>query len=239
MRARINRFLYKQLPAYANGSLPRPLRWLVRLWLNARPDATESIGGLLHVKEALADENTQLPSAAAWNAIQVRIRTQTAPSPSPYMPRLRLWGLTALLLAISTAFLWNILPPGIVLEWSFDGYTPDVFRVYRAEENSNGNPQALSYDFIEQVPAKADLQAYRFTDLRLQPGQTYVYRVEAVGPNGFLLARDFVSANALEALPGQAAILFAGIGFILALILLFRQVNRNQRGLLGGGLVLR
>jgi len=239
MREVIIRYLNEQLPAYANGSLRGPLRGLVRLWLRARPQATRALEGLQHLQGAIGVEAASQPAAAAWQRIRERIQVRTAPGRMHSKIRAQLWGLTALVLVITAAFLWNILPPGIVLEWSFDGFTPEEFRVYRAAENPDGNLDTLDYSIIEEVPFDGGLKAYRFTDLRLVPGQTYVYRVEAVDPNGFLLASDFVAADAFQALPGQAALVLAGLGIILALVLLLRQAGFVQHGLISGNLLIR
>ena len=239
MKETIIRYFNEQLPAYANGSLRGPQRWLIRLWLRARPETARALEGLRHLQGAIRTEATPQPTAVAWHGIRERIQVRPAQNPMTSKIRAQLWGLTALLLAISAAFLWNILPPGIVLEWSFDGFTPEEFRVYRAAENTEGNLETLDYAIVEEVPFDGGLEAYRFTDLRLVPGKTYVYRVEAVDPNGFLLASNFVAADALQALPGQAALLLAGLGIILALVLLFRQADFAHSGLISGNLLIR
>ena len=237
MNERIKGYFTAQLPAYANGSLPLPLAWLVSLWLRLRPEAVEALEGLRSVQAALASENALQPSASAW--LGIRDRLQVQPAKSRLGPKLQIWGLAALVLAASTVLLWNILPPGIVLEWSFDGYAPEVFLVYRAAENDAPGGEQLEFALIEQVPVDSGNRAFRFTDMRALPGQTYVYRVEAIGPNGFSLGSDIVSADAAQALPGQAALLFAFIGIILALVLLVKNSSSYPRGIFSSSLVMR
>ncbi len=240
MNERIQRYFNTKLPAFANSSLSRPLAWLVALYVRLKPGAAKDVAGLQHLRRSLADEQAPQPTAAAWLGIRDRIQARPVHAPlSTLKPKLRLWRLAALVLAASTVLLWNILPPGIVLEWSFDGYAPEAFLVYRAAGDPAGGDETLDFALIEQVPVDTGNRAYRFTDIGALPGQSYVYLVEAIGPNGFSMGSDLVSADAAQALPGQAALVFAFIGLILALVLLVKNSGGYQRQLFGSSLLMR
>ncbi len=232
---KLNRYFRSWLPAYLNGNLTGLRGWLVRRWARD-PRRQGELAGLRHVQSAMRETDADLvPRAEVWQGILAQIRETPAVVSRPARPTI--WATGMLVMAAVLTLVWFALPPGIVLQWSVQGDAPEAFRVYRAPQTGAADAATLDFALLEQVPANAAEGAYRFMDVQLVPGQSFVYRVEAVGENGQALASQVVVGNALEALPGQLAILLSGLVMIYGIYAVTRPQKPGLRlgtGLLGG-----
>jgi hypothetical protein len=113
-----------------------------------------------------------------------------------------------LTLLLAATLIWQALPPGIVLQWSVEGSTPETFRVYRAEVDAGIESR---FELLDELPATAQAQKYTFIDFRLLPGQEYLYRVEGLNSAGQPAASQTITGQGVDALPGQLAILLVFI----------------------------
>lgn len=191
------------LPWYLNGTLSAAEQRAVSTWLHEEVEAQAELAAWQRVQAAVGQQPVQPPSSQVRQRLMAEIRTlQGTKRPAFTWPQLA-WG-TALALAV-LMLLWITVQPGIVLQWSVADGGPAAFRVYRAPVGS------ADFGLVGELPAGADAQAYSYVDTRLLPGQQYVYRVEAVGQGGQVAASQAITASALEALPGQLAILLTSL----------------------------
>jgi hypothetical protein len=86
------------------------------------------------------------------------------------------------------------------ISWSLEGATPESFRVYRAPVDSSA---VDDFSLIGELPAQTGVNRYDYMDLRLVPGQQFVYQVEAVDGSGNTVTSQALVGNSLEALPRQ------------------------------------
>jgi hypothetical protein len=195
-------------PDYLNGRLPRWQARLVERWLAGSRAAREYAANLAHLQNSVrlaAPE--ELPSAEVWQGIAARL-TPAAPRAAQSRAR-TVWAAGLAVCALLVLALWSALPPGIVLQWSVQGDAPQAFHVYRAERMGETDIEALDFALVEEMPAAAGSPAYRFMDVRLVPGHSYVYRVDALDENGQLLTSQVAAGNGWDALPGQLALVMA------------------------------
>jgi hypothetical protein len=89
---------------------------------------------------------------------------------------------TAVQLAAFDAQVW----PGLVLvNWQTDSELGVIgFNLYRALPGQLGHGQRLNPDLILAQDVSGFGGAYTFLDLTAQPGQSYIYWLEVVGPDG-------------------------------------------------------
>jgi hypothetical protein len=92
-----------------------------------------------------------------------------------------------------------------VAYWSVSDSPLTAFRVYRVPVGG------ADFELLSEVPAQPDVQQYTYVDAHLLPGQSYVYVVEGLGVEGQSAFSQAITVNALEALPGQLAILVASL----------------------------
>jgi len=226
IRKHINRTLSPYLPAFANGTLRGWRLLLVVAWLRLDKHSRGMVEGLLHLKRAVELESLPQPSPAAWQGIRSRLEpVQPRPAARIFRAYPMAIGVGILILMTIAVFFWQALPPGIVLQWSLEGEQPATFNVYRAERSPGAADSALEFDLLEQIPANSGSGVYRFTDLSLLPGESYIYRVEALGPEGQTFTSSFVSGNSLQALPGQLAFLLVFALLAIGLSVLAKQPN--------------
>jgi hypothetical protein len=215
IRNKITEQLNSLLPAYINGSLNRFQRKIVEIWLQRDEQARTTAENLKTLQSAVQQQPRRTPSAAVFDRIQAQIQQQqTAPAvlTPPILNSRPALGYPVLLLSIVTLILaatviWQTLPPGIVLQWSVQGLAPEAFRVYRAEVNSGIIADESQFELLDELPATNQADQYTFTDFRLLPGQNYIYRVEGLNAAGQPAASQTISGRAIDALPGQLAIL--------------------------------
>jgi hypothetical protein len=108
----------------------------------------------------------------------------------------------ALLAVLALLLLWNVVQPGIGLQWSVAGAVPAAFRVYRAPVNSD------RFEIVREIPAQSGTLDYAFVDTALWPGEVYQYRVEAVNAE---TVSATIKANGADVLPAQLAIVFSSL----------------------------
>lgn len=171
------------------------------------------------VRLAMLSQPQRVPSATVRRQIMSLAR-----QPQPSLWRTR-WlpvfsGLTLALLAL--VVLWNVVRPGIGLQWSISGETPAAFQVYRAPLGSD------HFEIVQQVPARPDALTYTFIDTALWPGQAYQYRVVAANVAASSARMDAISAtiaaNSAEALPAQLTIILSSLLLGLTATYLLQQV---------------
>jgi hypothetical protein len=161
------------------------------------------------VRSAALSQPTHLPSAGVRQRVLTQARSATRVQRAPRWLSV-LSG--ALLAVLALLLLWNVVQPGIGLQWSVNGAVPTAFRIYRAPAGSN------DFEIVREVPAQSGITNYTYIDTTLWPGQAYQYRVEAVNAD---TASATVAANGADVLPVQLAIVFSSvlIGFAGAYVL--------------------
>jgi hypothetical protein len=193
------------LPWYVNGSLTTTEQECVKRWLRHSPDGPAELADWQQVRTVVSGQAQQEPSPDTWRRVMTRVRslgdsngrTQVLPRPA--------WGWGGALAVAIVALLWVVFQPGIVLQWSVNDGPLAVFRVYRAPVGST------DFELVHETHAQPDSGEYTFVDAVLWPGQTYVYRVEGLNPGEQPAVSQAITANALEALPGQLAIILVGL----------------------------
>jgi anti-sigma factor RsiW len=190
------------LPWYLNDTLSAAERRAVESWLEQGAEAEAGLAAWQQVQQAVAGQPEQVPSPAVWQRVSARVRARPAPKRASVLPRLA-WGVAATLAVLIA--LWTVLQPGIVLAWTVQGGPLTAFRVYRAPVGT------ADFGLVGEVPVVPGVQQYRYVDARPWTAQAYVYRVEAIGTEGRPLTGHTTSASALEALPGQVAVLLASL----------------------------
>jgi hypothetical protein len=193
------------LPWYANGTLTAAEREAVERWLRQSPEAPAKLAGWQQLRAVVTGQVQQTPPPSVWQQVMARARAKSATRrQTQALPRLTwAWG-AALAMAI-LVLLWGTIQPGIVLQWSVSDGPLSAFRVYRAPLGS------ADFDLLHEMPAHPGVRQYTYVDARPWPTQTYVYRVEGVRQGGQSALSQAITANALDALPGQLAILFTSL----------------------------
>lgn len=214
------------MPWYLSGTLSPAETKAMEAWLQDDPEARVELEAWERVRSLVAGQPEPEPSPAVWRRVQSRLQAEASDRQVSMLPRLA-WGLA---LAVGVlVLLWAVLRPGITLEWSAQGEPLTGFRIYRAPLGS------ADFGLVGEVAADPKAQAYTYTDARPWSGQTYVYRVEALGPEGETAASQAITAGALDALPSQLAALLTslivGCG-AAALIHPQRYSVRGHRGML-------
>ena len=212
------------LPWYMIGALPPADRQAVETWLQDDPKALGELEAWERARAAIAGQPEPAPAPAVWRRVQSRLQAEASGRQVSMLPRLA-WGL-----ALATAILvllWAVLRPGITLEWSARGDALTGFRIYRAPLGS------ADFGLLGEVSADPDVQAYTYVDARPWSRQTYVYRVEAIGPEGETAASQAITAGALDALPSQLAALLTSLIMGCGAAALLRPQRFTARGLGG------
>jgi hypothetical protein len=119
------------------------------------------------------------------------------------------------LAVLTLAVLWNVIQPGIGLQWSVNGSVPAAFRVYRAPLGSD------RFEIVREVPARPNTLDYSFIDTTLWPGQAYQYRIEAINHEAMSAT---IAASGSDVLPLQLAIVFSSLLIGLAAVIALRQL---------------
>lgn len=222
IKSKITQQLNTLLPAYINETLNPVQRKLIEYWLARNEAARQTAEYLKTLQTAVQHQSRRTPPPVVLERIQAQIRTETltitparpAQTPSLGFPLLLLSLVT---LALAAVFMWQALPPGIVLHWSVEGRTPETFRIYRAEIDAGAQTNSGQFELLEELPA-SETAEYTFTDFRLLPGQHYIYRVEGLNAAGQPAASQTIAGQGIDALPGQLAtllvLLFTGYCFL-------------------------
>jgi hypothetical protein len=184
------------LPWYLNHSLPVAERPAVE---EQARQQLQTLNAWQAVRSAALSQPQRVPPTTVRQHVLAQARaTARTGRALRWLPLLSgtLCGLLALLL------LWNIVQPGIGLQWSVAGAVPAAFRVYRTPAGSD------RFEIVREVPAQSGMMDYTFVDTALWPGQAYQYRVEAVNAE---TASATVAANGADVLPAQLAIVFSSL----------------------------
>ena len=202
------KYLHTLLPEYVNHTLDPIRRRIVAWWLKRDTAAQAEFHALTHLRAAIHTQPLLEPPPHLYLRLQGKLQTQTStPLPSKGVIW-QAWAGGMVLVFLSLILIWNVLPPGIILQWTAQGGEP-VATVTAI----SARPHAC-------VSAAPGAGVYTFRDLLLFPGQEYVYRVEVIDQNG-LSSSQTIMSDALQALPGQLALLLsliiAGYGIHLAL----------------------
>jgi hypothetical protein len=201
------------LPWVVNHSLPGAEQHLVEEAVRQQPDHAREINhAWQQVRAAALSQPQHAPASVVRQRVLAQARAQTQFRAQPrWLPLL-----SGVLLALLTlAVLWNVVQPGIGLQWSVNGSVPSAFRVYRAPLGSD------RFEIVREVPARANTLDYSFIDTTLWPGQAYQYRIEAVNHEA---ASATIAASGSDVLPLQLAIVFSSLLIGLAAAFVLRQL---------------
>lgn len=195
-KKRVSHPVTELLPWYLNHSLPT----------TEQPEAEEqarlepqTLSAWQAVRSAALSQPARVPP------LGVRQRVLAQASASMRARRVPRWlpVLSGAVFAIlAMLLLWNVVQPGIGLQWSVNGAVPTAFRVYRASAGSD------HFEILREIPAQSGIMDYAYVDTALWPGQMYQYRVEAVNDRA---ASATIAANGAEVLPAQLAIVFSSL----------------------------
>jgi hypothetical protein len=174
------------LPWYLNHTLPEAEQPAAE---ERARQSSQMLNAWQAVRSAVLSQPSRVPSAAVRQHILAQARVASRAWRLPrWLPVLS--GVVFAMLAL--LLLWNIVQPGIGLQWSVDGAVPTAFRVYRAPAGSD------RFEIVREVPAQSGIFDYTFVDTALWPGQAYQYRVEAVNVE---TASATIAANGADVLP--------------------------------------
>ena len=204
-------------PWAVNHSLTEAEQRAVEEALRQQPDRARELTAWQQVRSAALSQPQRPPAPLVRQRVLAQARAQRAQRAStPFnAPPRWLPALSGVILALLTlALLWNVVQPGIGLQWSVNGSVPAAFRIYRAPLGSD------RFEFVREVPARANTLDYSFVDTTLWPGQTYQYRIEAVSPEA---ASATIAASGSDVLPLQLAIVFSSLLIGLAAVFVLRQ----------------
>jgi hypothetical protein len=223
-RTRFSRQQEELLPWYTNGTLTAAEREAVERWLRQSPEAPAKLAGWQRLRTAVTSQAQQTPSPSVWQQVMARVQARRATGQQTRVSLRPAWAWGAALAAAVLILLWSTIQPGIVLQWSVSDGPLTAFRVYRAPLGS------ASFDLLHEVPAHPDVQRYTYVDAQLWPAQTYVYRVEGVRQGGQPALSQTITASALDALPGQLAILFTSLIVGYGAVILVQRWQSGSQG---------
>ncbi len=194
------------LPWSVNHSLPENDQAVAAEQVRQSP---QRLAAWQAVRSAALSQSTRLPPSAVRQRVLAQVRTS---SKTPrWLPVLS----GGVLAVLALLLLWNVVQPGIDLQWSVNGPVPAAFRIYRASAGSQ------RFEFVREIPAQAGVMDYTYIDTTLWPGQVYQYRVEAVNAE---TASATIAANGADVLPTQLAIVFSSLLIGLAGAYLLHEV---------------
>lgn len=175
------------------------------------------------LRSAVRDQAQHNPSPAVYERILADVKAQPAAHARPERSRVAIPALALGLIAVAVFLLWQALPPGLVLQWSVDGATPAQFQIYRALARGTSAPDESDFVLLSELEAQPGEAAYEYVDVRLLPGQSYAYRLEAFDDAGLRSISQTVVRHSQEALLGQVSLLSAVAIALAYLWLLIRQ----------------
>jgi hypothetical protein len=222
------------LPGYCNNSLEPFRRRFVDLWLQYDAAAQKELGNLQKVSTAIKEQAEQQPDPKVFQLIQAQIGSQD--NREPVFERRRKWafGLASIAaLALAIVLVWQLLPPGITLNWSVGSGQPETFRIYRAAINENDANTGRDFQLIRELPAGAKAPEYSYLDIQSLPGQSYVYRVDVIDTSGDVADSRTVTGSSLAALPGQVTLLLVTIigGFLVWSLVMSDSLQAGKFGI--------
>ena len=205
-------------PWAVNHSLTEAEQRAVEEALRQQPDRARELTAWQQVRSAALSQPQRPPAPLVRQRVLAQTRApRAARASTPFTARPRwLPALSGVILALLTlAVLWNVVQPGIGLQWSVAGSVPSAFRIYRAPLGSD------HFEIVREVPARANTLDYSFIDTTLWPGQAYQYRIEAVSPEA---ASATIAASGSDVLPLQLAIIVSSLLIGLAAVFVLRQL---------------
>lgn len=205
--------LNDQWPWAANHSLSESEQHALDEAARQQPDRAQALNtAWQQVRSAALSQPQRTPPAVVRQRVLAQARAQTQLKPQPrWLPVL-----SGILLAVLTlAVLWNVVQPGIGLQWSVNGSVPTAFRVYRAPIGSD------RFEIVREITALPGTANYSFIDTSLWPGQAYQYRIEAVDHE---TASATIAASGSDVLPLQLAIILSSFLIGLAVAFALRQL---------------
>jgi hypothetical protein len=155
------------------------------------------------LKSDLDQERSRAVRPVAWPQLDMGKPARAAVSTAMDA---RAWSFGMILGLLLIFFAWFAIPPAVDLQWSVFGTSPKEFRVYRAE-----GPESASFELVQAITVNSPMTSYRFRDYQLLPGREYTYRIEAIGQNDESLADGLVIGDSSLVLPGQVALITAGL----------------------------
>ncbi len=214
LKKRISRSATDLLPWYLNHSLPAAERPAAE---EQAQRASRTLSAWQAVRMAALSQPSRLPPAAVRQRVLAQVPTAFV---ARRMPRWFSVLSGAIFTALALLVLWNVVQPGIGLQWSVNSAAPTIFRVYRAPASSE------RFEIVREIPAQPGIVNYSYVDTALWPGQTYQYRVEAVSDHA---ASATVAANGAEVLPAQLAIVLSSLLIGIAAAYTMREVAALAR----------
>ncbi len=209
MFKRTSRSVIELLPWYLNHSLPQAEQPAVEEEARHVP---QLLNAWQVVRSAALSQPARVPASATRQRILAQARAAARAERAPrWLPVLS----GALLAVLALLVLWNVVQPGIGLQWSVAGAVPNAFRVYRAPAGSD------RFEIMREIPAQSGIMDYTYVDTTLWPGQAYQYRVEAVTAE---TASATIAANGADLLPTQLAIVLSSMLIGLAGAFVLREV---------------
>jgi hypothetical protein len=183
------------------------------------------------LERAVREQPQHRPSPAVYERILANVKLQPVSQKPSVRSRAFMPALAIGLVVLAIVLLWQALPPGLVLEWSVDGATPSQFQIYRAMASGATAPDESEFVLLSELEASPGEAAYEYVDVRLLPGQTYAYRLEALDDAGLRSISRTVVRQSQDALLGQIALLAALAIALAYLWLLIQQLlpHRTQR----------
>ena len=224
MNSRVRRFVSGYLPAYVNGTLgPLKRRFLDR-WLARDAELQDELNGLSDLRSVMRSQTVVAPDTSVWLGIKAATAGAREQPRIAWRPSL-VWPIVIVALAAAAILLWRALPPGLEISWSLDGPAPQTFKVYRAPVDSSSGDE---FSLIGELPAQTGVDQYDYTDLRLVPGQQFLYQVEAIDDSGNTVTSRALAGNSLEALPRQVLYLSIFAVFSFAVLSMLRQIRLGK-----------
>ena len=209
-------------PLYANQTLARPKRWVVRLWLSRNHVARSELRAIQSLQASVRDQPILTPRSETLLRIQARVQSQYQTGPMPSR-QWQLWAIPLGLLIVAGILLWQALPPVITLVWSTQGQEVQSFKVYRGIASDHGGVVGDNFVLVNEVPADSIDNTYTYTDAPLLPGSKVVYRIDAVDELGLLATTRTLVGNGDNALLGQVTLMVIGLFIVYVLWYLLRQ----------------
>jgi hypothetical protein len=168
----------------------------------------ESIEDYRRMQIAVKGQIVHTPDLILKQRILARIKYESTSSVFKIHPY-------ALVLAfVVCVLLWAAIRPGIALQWNVTNDSVQKFRIYRAVQGET------EYRLISELPASGDLRQYSYVDMLMLPWQSYSYVVVGIREGGNLAPSEVVTGRAIEALPGQLALISASLfmGYLITYI---------------------
>jgi hypothetical protein len=209
------------LAQYASDSLLPVDRRRVESWLEDNPQLQAQVEFWEQLRAGLHSQPQLAPGPNVWRDLhqQVTLRQRL----NKRNPVSALVGVA--LATVCLLLLWFTIRPGVMLRWTVSGGDVLTYQVYRAPSGSQ------DFILLGEVPASPAVSQYRYLDALFIPGQSYVYRVEAISQFGSPIVSQRVVSQPAGALPGQLAILLASLlmGFLAASLARSWEIGKPER----------